>query len=213
MKRYLSFMLLFPILVGWLPTAVGAEVQNSAAAAAAQEEAEDRYRRLAAQVTGLKEAQDLHQQQMATLDKNIRDLSDQVTRAANNNVTQERLNQLAEQIKKVDEARIAENKKIFETIEELHRILKNMAAAPPPVRPTRTTPAPTTAASKTPGPAATEDGFEYAVQKNDTLSGIVQSYRQQNIKVSRKAIMDANPNVNWDRLRVGQKIFIPKPQT
>jgi LysM repeat protein len=29
--------------------------------------------------------------------------------------------------------------------------------------------------------------------------------------VTQKQMMDANPGVNWNRLRIGQKIFIPAP--
>jgi hypothetical protein len=207
MKRYISAMAWATVLGGWLSLASSLAAQNSAASAAAQEEAEDRYRRLAAQVAGLKEAQDLHTQQMAALEKNIQEVAEQVARARNQSATQDKLNQLAEQIRKVDEARIAENKKIFETIDELHRILKNMASAPPPRPPS----APPSAASNPSTAGGNEEVYEYTVQKNDTLDVIVQAYRAQNIKVTRKAIRDANPKVNWDRLRVGQKIYIPKP--
>jgi hypothetical protein len=211
-KRNIRFALFLPVLTGFLGMAAAGLAQNNAAAVAAQEEAEDRYRRMAAQVTGLKEAQDLHQQQIASLEKSVRELSEQIARANNNNsvnnATQERLSQLAEQIRKVDEARVAENKKILETIDELHRILKNLASAPPP----KHTSAPAAVPKET-APPANEEGFEYLVRKDDTLSGIVQAYRQQNIKVTRKIIMDANPTINWDRLRVGQKIFIPKPKS
>jgi LysM repeat protein len=200
-----------PCLTCWLGGVETLAAQNNAAAAAAHEEAEDRYRRLAAQVASLREAQDLHQQQIAALEKSVRDLSDQVARAANKgpDPTQERLTQLAEQIRKVDEARVAENKKIFETIDELHRILKKVAAAPAPRPASSAPPAPAPA----PGATANDEGFEYVVQKNDTLSGIVQAYRLQNIKVTAKAIKDANPAVVWERLRVGQKIWIPKPRS
>jgi hypothetical protein len=39
----------------------------------------------------------------------------------------------------------------------------------------------------------------------------VQKYRKENIMVTEKAIRDANPGVDWDRLQIGKKIFIPKP--
>ncbi len=207
MKHYRSCLVLVLVLAGWLGLTAAAAAQNAAATAAAQEEAEARYRSLASQVAGLKEAQDLHSQQIAALEKSLRELSEQVVRAANQTATQEKLGQLAEQIRRVDEARVAENKKIFETIDELHRILKNMAAAPPP----RPLPAPTTTTPPAASTTASEDMFEYVVQKNDTLDRIVQAYRSQGFKVSYKAVREANPKVNWDRLRIGQKIYIPKP--
>ena len=57
-----------------------------------------------------------------------------------------------------------------------------------------------------------QEGFDYVVQKNDTLSGIIQAYRGKGIKVTTKSVTEANPTVKWERLRVGQKVFIPKPK-
>ena len=57
-----------------------------------------------------------------------------------------------------------------------------------------------------------EEGFEYVVQRDDRLDIIVKRYRDEKIMVTSKSIMDANPTVNWSRLRIGQKIFIPKPK-
>jgi len=40
----------------------------------------------------------------------------------------------------------------------------------------------------------------------------VKRYNDEKIPVTTKAIKNANPNVDWNRLRIGQKIFIPKPK-
>jgi hypothetical protein len=63
-----------------------------------------------------------------------------------------------------------------------------------------------------PGRTTPEEGFEYIVQKDDRLDVIVKRYRDEKIMVTSKSIMDANPTVNWNKLRIGQKIFIPKPK-
>ena len=34
--------------------------------------------------------------------------------------------------------------------------------------------------------------------------------RAEGHKVTEKMVMDANPGVNWNRLGIGQQIFIPK---
>jgi LysM repeat protein len=39
----------------------------------------------------------------------------------------------------------------------------------------------------------------------------VAALQKQGLKVTQKQIMDANPGVNWSKLRIGQKIFIPSP--
>ena len=210
MRRYLETLFLVSCLAGWLELAPALRAQNTAAADAAREEAEDRYKRLSAEVGTLKENLALVQQQMNALERSIRELSDQVNRANNNAVGQERINRLAEQIQKVDEARVADNKRVDDTMDDLRKALKTAAAAPPS-RP----PAAAAATSHGPGttsPPGNEECFEYVVQKGDTLSGIVKLYNEQKIKVTTKGIKDANPTVNWNRLLVGQKILVPKPK-
>jgi len=213
MKQRHYRTLCLTVLAGWLGLAATAWAQNPAAAAAAREEAEDRYVRLVAQINALNETLDLHRQQITALERSIKDLSEQVTRANNNNpgyATREGLEQVGKQIGKVDEARVADTKKIYESIDELQRILKNLSAAPPP--PPRSPPPSTGSGHTSKSRPANEEGFEYSVQKGDTLGGIVQAYRQKNIKVTIKGVTEANPTVKWERLRVGQKIFIPKPE-
>ena len=39
----------------------------------------------------------------------------------------------------------------------------------------------------------------------------MQAYREKNIKVTVKQIENANPGLKPERLKVGQKIFIPAP--
>jgi LysM repeat protein len=60
--------------------------------------------------------------------------------------------------------------------------------------------------------AAIEDGYDYVVQSGDRLDKIVARYRAEKIMVTSKAVIAANPTVEWSRLQVGQHIFIPKPK-
>jgi len=205
MKRYFDMILLALCLAGWLGVTPALRAQNTAAADAARQEAEDRYKRLTAEIMNLKESQALLQQHINALEKSLRDLADQVNRANNSAVTQERINRLAEQIQKVDEARLADGRRVADTIEGLQNAIKHAVAAPrsrPP--PTRTSPG-----SQPPS----GEYFEYVVQKGDTLTVIVRLYNDQNIKVSLKEVQDANPNVDWNRLQIGQKILVPKPKS
>ncbi len=210
MRRYLDLIILAPGLAGWLGLAPIVRAQNTAAADAARAEAEDRYKRLNAEVGNLKENLALVQQQISSLEKSLRELSDQVSRANNNSATQEKINRLAEQLQKVDEARVADNKRVAETMEDLRKALKTAAAAPPPRSPTTSSGA--SHGASTSSSTGNEECFEYVVQRGDTLSGIVKLYNQQNLKVTSKAIKEANPTVKWDRLQVGQKILVPKPK-
>jgi LysM repeat protein len=208
MKRSFFLMVLAPVLAGWVGIVNRAPAQDTAAAAAAREEAEDRYKRLVARFDELAANYELLQKQLANQDKALQNLSAQVTRATQNAAGQEALDRLSRQIQTVDEARVADNKKIIESIANLRLALQKV---PPPPSEGHSRPP---ATSNGPGPeSASTEGFEYVVKERDTLSGIVKAYSLNNIKVSSKAIMEANPTVKWDRLQIGQKIRIPKPKS
>jgi len=57
-----------------------------------------------------------------------------------------------------------------------------------------------------------EKGFEYVVQSGDRLDTIVQACREKGVKVTVSQILKANPGLKAERLKVGQKVFIPAPQ-
>ena len=209
MKRYSFLLVLLPSLLGWAGLATNASAQGTAAEAAAREAAEDNNKRLSARVEELVANQALQQQQIAALEKGFAELRQKIEQANNNAATQESLSRLAEQIQKVDQARVSENRRIQETLDELHRILNKAATSPPP---SRTNPAPTPVPSRS--NADSEEYFEHTVEKGDTLSGIVQAYRKKKIMVTQELVKEANPKVkNWDWLRERQKILIPKPKS
>ena len=57
-----------------------------------------------------------------------------------------------------------------------------------------------------------EKGYDYVIQKGDTLSIIALAYREKGIKITSEQILKANPGLKPNSLRVGQKVFIPAPQ-
>jgi len=68
----------------------------------------------------------------------------------------------------------------------------------------------------TPAPAPTETprphkGYMYVVKSHETLSLIVDAYRDQGIKVTVAQVRKANGLTSKSVLHVGQKLFIPKP--
>jgi LysM repeat protein len=65
--------------------------------------------------------------------------------------------------------------------------------------------------SGTTAPTTPDKGFEYEVKSGDTLSAIIAAYREQNIKITLKQVLNANPGLDEKKLKVGQKIFIPAP--
>jgi len=186
-------------------------------AIAAQQEMLENYKRLSATFDELQAAQLALQKQVSALAGEVGKLRDEVSRASNNSSTQEAIRELNKQILKVDESRIADNKRIQEAIEKLGGAIKSLPTALPP-RPRADSgnsgALPNAGTGKSAGPAtpAVEDGFDYVVQSGDRLDKIVTRYREEKIMVTSKMVMAANPTVEWNKLKVGQHIFIPKPK-
>ncbi len=62
-----------------------------------------------------------------------------------------------------------------------------------------------------PEPAAPQKGYEYEVKSGDTIHAIVAAYQANGVKVSVNQVLKANPGLNPNKLRRGQKVFIPDP--
>lgn len=166
---------------------------------------EERFNKIAGQIEDLRAGQDALRKQLDDLRAELSSLRDQMNnKPAVNYATPEDLKRLADAIKEVDQKRMEDADKIHDDLLKLQR---NLTV---PVR-THSTPA-LTDSSDTEKPARPEKGFEYIVKRGDTLSIIVQAYRDNNVKVSTEQILKANPGLKPERLRVGQKIFIPAPQ-
>ena len=58
-----------------------------------------------------------------------------------------------------------------------------------------------------------QKGYYHVVQSGETLTMICAAYRQNGIKVTVVQIRKANGLTDKSVLRVGQKLFIPKPET
>lgn len=189
---------------------------NTAAAIAAKEAAEDRYQTLQASLQALQtDNEDLHSK-IAALQQDIAALREAQSHAADNSGIQDQLKHLADAIQAVDKARLKDKDEIAEEIRDsiggLQKSLGNTSAPPAPERPARTKPVAT--ADDSPAPAV--DGFSYTIHDGDRLDLIVKAYNADYRSKGWKTITirqakEANPNVNWNRLLVGQKIIIPKP--
>ena len=201
------------LLLGSLIVMSGVTHAADAVTLAAQQEAEERYKRLTATVEELQTTLSAQQKQISSLSGEISKLRDEIARNYNSAANLESIRELYELILKVDKSRIEDNKRIQEALEKLGQTIIKAPLAPS--RRSDSGPVPgaggSTQRSQTNRPAQ-EEGFEYIVQKDDILDKIVARYREEKIMVTRKAIMDANPTVDWNRLRIGQKIFIPKPK-
>lgn len=166
---------------------------------------EERLNKLSGQIEDLRAGQDSLRKQVEALLKEMGNLREQMGKPTGNYAAQEDLKRVADAVKEVDQKRMEDAEKIRI---ELLNLRKGLLSVPPsqkkPAQP---------AANETPASDKPEKGFEYTVQKGDNLSTIVQAYRDKNIKVTMDQILKANPDLKPEKMRVGQKIFIPAPKT
>lgn len=171
---------------------------------AADDATVEQLNKLTGQVQDLIAAQEAFQKKIDALQSDVRDLHDRLNAANTGVASQDDLKRLADKIEDVDRKRVADYERIVSQIEGLGKVV----ATPPPAPKERSR-----APEDEPPPAKVSgSGYEYVIKRGDRLSVIAQAYREKNIKVTVKDILDANPGLNPDRLRVGQKIFIPAPK-
>ena len=193
-----------------------------AVALAAQQEAQENYKRLTATLEEYRTTQDDQQKRISALTAELGKLRDELARNNNDAAhkeSQRQISLLGEQIQKVDKARVADNERIEEALKRLGEAIKKMPVAAPPRRAgggDTGTPA-AVGGGRTPAPrgnsgGAAEEGYDYEILPGDRLDKIVAKYQSEKIMVTSKAIQAANPTVDWNRLKVGSKIFIPKPK-
>jgi LysM repeat protein len=168
---------------------------------------EERFNKLAGQIEDLRAGQDALRRQLETLGKELDSIREQVNKPTGNYASQEDLKRVAEAIKEVDRKRIEDADKIHD---DLLNLKKSLSVPPPPKPKPVVTP---NEGSNSDPSSVPSKGYEYVVKKGDTLSIIVQAYRDNNIKVSTEQILKANPGLKPERMKVGQKIFIPVPQS
>ncbi|HEY0456197.1 MAG TPA: hypothetical protein VGE41_07455, partial [Verrucomicrobiae bacterium] len=169
---------------------------QDAAAIAEKQEAEDRYKRMNARLEDLETSMERQRQTFTRLNDEIRTLRDEVGKlssATKEVATQEDIRTLAKAIEKVDQNRLAGDKKIAsDTADMLSEFKHYLDKMRPPSIPSHDpvngtvnsggTAGPTGGNPKSntggtqiekPTPPARESGYEYKIQPNDTLSRIV----------------------------------------
>lgn len=224
MKRQLIFAGLLAACFGGTFPACG----QDAAAVAEREEAETRYKRISARVQEMEETLQAHQKTIMKLTEEVHRLSEDISRLASKNenaATQESIKRLAEKIEEVDRKRQADNDLVLGQLKSLGKTLAAPVRPGPTEKPGSSSPA-GRSSSVPPGnnsvqnppgepgkttAAVTENGYEYSIKSRDTLDKIVRDLRAHGMKLTQKQVEDANPGVNWNKLKIGQKIFIPAP--
>jgi LysM repeat protein len=175
----------------------------SVAAARAQDDAtQQQINKLSGQIQDLLDAQAVQAKRITALEKDISELRDKSNGSGAN---QDDLQKLANQVQELAKKQQADNDLILKEIGKLGKASGSSSGH-------RSTPSVTTNTA-TAGSSAggKENGYEYKVAERDTLSIIAKAYRDQGIKVTADQILKANPGLNPNSLKVGQKIFIPAP--
>jgi hypothetical protein len=188
---------------------------SAAAVTAAQQGADERYERLAADITALQSAHEALQNKITGLQEELGKVREEQARANNSGLADD-VKHLADRVTDVDRKREEDKAAITEQVRtSIAALEKALAAgsgsAPPPRVPTPKPPV----VSKDPPPGV-ENGFSYTIKEGDNLSTILKAYnadfKSKGMKtVSLRQAREANPNVDWNRLLVGQKIVIPRP--
>jgi LysM repeat protein len=177
-------------------------------AARAQDAAtQERLDKLSGRIEDLTAAQEAQRKQMSELTRELESVREQSGKPNTSYARQEDLNRLLEEIKAVDRKRMDDAEKIRTELLKLRKVLEAPLAQPK--KTTVTAPKDTAAATS---PTTPEKGFEYVIKSGDTLDAVAQAYKEKNIKVTVAQILKANPGLKAERLKVGQKIFIPAPQ-
>lgn len=210
MKRALAFLFVSLILAVSIPLRAA-----DAVTLAAQQEILESNKRLLATVEDLQNTQTAQQKQISALTAELGKLRDEMARNNGDAANKESIRKLNEQIVKVDDARIADNKRFQEALERMGEAIKKIISA----KPGRPADFSTGGATKPPparggGPTTNnnEEGFEYLVVSGDRPDKIAAKYQAEKINVTANGIIKANPTVEWSKLQVGQKLFIPKPK-
>jgi len=197
-----------------LPLARMGAADDTPAAIAEREAAEEREKRVNARMEDMEKALQGYDKRISLLNDDIRTLREEVNKLRESNSdsqTRESIKKLKEAIEEVDKKRLEDNKKVLATLEDLKDSLKSFATrTTASAQPTRTSPGNTsTTTTKPPRSRDTEKGYEYTITDGDTLPKIISKLKVKEIKVSQRQVMDANPGVNWNNLQIGRKLFIP----
>lgn len=166
---------------------------------------EERLNKLSAQIDVLIDAKEAQNKKIEDLQSQIRDLQNQVSKPTGNYASADDVKQLKDAIEEVDKKRQADNEHIVQELQSLANSLKSSASSRHP------SPGPTSESGTEARSPISDKGYPYEIQQGDTLAAIAKAYREKGIKVTTQQILDANPGLKANNMKVGQKIFIPQP--
>jgi nucleoid-associated protein YgaU len=155
----------------------------------------ERVNRLGVYVEELLAERAQMKKQISDLTREVESLREQLS-AAQGGATPQEMESLANSIREVDRKRQKDREMILDEIDKLGNKLGSRASS---------------GGASAPTPTPSRDGYEYTVQSGDTLSAIVEAYRREGVKVTVNDVLKANPGLKPESIRIGQKVFIPKP--
>ncbi len=187
--------------------------QDNPVAIAEREEAQERNQRMAAKIEDLETTLQKHQQKIIEMEILVKSLRDEISHfkdSNHNSATRDAIDRLDKKIDAIDKQRVAEQENVTKEFARLRKDLLGTLSSPGKPTGTKTSRnSEGTSTTPTPPAGGTEKGFEYEIKDGDRLGKLVVALNSQGYKVTQKQLMDANPKVQWDKLRIGQKIFIP----
>jgi chromosome segregation ATPase len=221
--------LLLILVLGAALGAAPARAQNLVGDAARQE-LEDRLRRAERDLESVKEANESLRKKLADLQRATDTIAEAAARSATSSknilqatASKEELHQLRDALKESESRREADKKLFLEKFEELRKLMAAAPAAPsfsapPSGRTSKAKAEPAAEKSRPLPPGVPDTGVYHVIEKNQTALEILKAYNDdlkakgRASKISLAQLQAANPGVNLDRLRTGQKLFIPIPE-
>lgn len=172
---------------------------------AAQQQEEERWRKLSAQMEELANTTESFRIRIQTLEEENRTLRSELSRKSEGAVSPDEftraMKEVGDKLKELDDKRVSDNKTLREEVEKLVKSLKVPSSGGSN---SSTTPVPPTPVS--------EEGFTHVIKDGETVSSIIGAFRAQGVKTTLSDVQRGNPGVNLNRVKVGQEIFIPKPR-
>jgi TolA-binding protein len=183
---------------------------QDASALADRQAVMERYQQLAGKLQDLSEAQQSQTKRIEALAAEIKSLRDEINKPDKDKVQRDELRKLAEQVKDIDDKRAADKELILTEIKKLGKasaITGTVAKPSPKPRPDTSTDS-----GMVSPPDKNYEGYEHVVKSGETLMAVIQAYnKEQGLKLTLDQVLKhpLNANLKPEKMRVGQKIFIP----
>jgi LysM repeat protein len=170
---------------------------------------EERLNQLSAQIDVLKEAKELQNKKIETLEKQVSELQSKLSQPSGDYASVDDVKQLAKSLKEVDEKRQSDRKDVADQLEKIRKAVIGPGPGNGGRRPAA---ASTDTPAAKPGFDASAPHMEHKVEPGETLSAIASAYRAKGVKVSVQQILDANHIADPKNVKIGQVLIIPAGQ-